>query len=112
MGNATTYEVRLKYLVDSQGAAQAVPKLAHETQKLGREAAATRDRFRELAGYVAGAFGAHEAKRALIDFNAEMEATKIGLASMIQGNRGGDWERATSQAEGLFNEFQRFSQMT
>ena len=112
MGNSTTYEVKLRYLVDSQGAAQAVPALTRETQRLGREASATRDRFRELAGAVIGAFGIQEAKKALIGFNADMEATKIGLSAMIQGNRGGDWDKATEQAAGLFQEFQRFSQLT
>lgn len=112
MGNATTYEVKLRYLVDSQGASTAVPALTRETQRLGREASTTRDRFRELAGAVIGAFGVREAKHALIGFNADMESTGIGLTSMIQGLKGGELGQAREQAQGLLLEFQRFSQMT
>lgn len=112
MANSTTYDVKLRYTVDSQAATSGVPRLAEETRKLGREASATRDRFRELAGAVIGAFGFREAKHALINFNADMESTGIGLTSMIQGLRGGELSTARTQAQGLLQEFQRFSQMT
>jgi hypothetical protein len=107
----TTYDIRLRYLLDDKaskglkGIEDAAEGASHSTHGLGGAIGA-------VGGMLVGAFGLHEAEKALIGFNAEVQNAKIGLSTMLQGNRGGSWEMATNNAERLYNEFQKFSQLT
>ena len=64
-----------------------------------------------IVGYVA-ALGLHRAYDALVGFNSEVQDAKISLSAMLQGNMGGSWDAAKSNAEALYLEFQKFSTTT
>jgi hypothetical protein len=106
--NETIYSVRLKYTVDDKAGA-GVKKLTKDVEGLG-------DVSGKVVGLIAGVGGAflgiESAKKHLIDFNSEVQNAKIGLSAMIQGNLGTTWDRATERANGLYNEFQKFSTLT
>lgn len=111
MSFSTVYDVKVRYSVDNR-AGQAVGGLVQETRALGAEARSTSSDFMKMGHVIVGVFAGHEAKKALIDFNSGVENAKISLSAMIQGNRGGTWERASEQAGKLYDEFQAFSQTT
>lgn len=64
-----------------------------------------------IGGYVAS-LGLHSAYEHLIGFNEEIQNAKISLSAMLQGNMGGSWEKAKTNAENLYLEFQKFSTTT
>lgn len=64
-----------------------------------------------IGGYVAS-LGLHSAYDHLIGFNEEIQNAKISLSAMLQGNMGGSWEQAKTNAENLYLEFQKFSTTT
>jgi hypothetical protein len=107
----TTYDIRLRYLLDDKaskglkGIEDAAEGASHATGGLGST-------IGHVGAMIVGAFGIHEAEKALIGFNEEVQNAKIGLSTMLQGNRGGSWEMATANADRLYNEFQKFSQLT
>lgn len=112
MSYSTVYDVKVRYSVDNRTAGQATTALKDQTRQLATEAKNTSGEFMKMGAVIFGVFAGHEARKALITFNRDVQTAKIGLASMIQGNTGGTWERATEKAKGLYDEFQRFSQLT
>jgi hypothetical protein len=104
--------VKIKYSVDSREGKRATSGLREETKHLGEAAKSTSGEFIKMGAAIVGAFAGHEARKLLIDFNRDVENAKIGLASMVQGNTGGTWDKATEKAGKLYDEFQKFSTLT
>jgi hypothetical protein len=60
-----------------------------------------------LSVVLAGAFGLHQGKRALIDFNSEMEQAKITAAGLLQLNLGGSWNQNMGEATEVVKRLQQ-----
>ena len=107
MGERTTYAVALDY--DVRGNA------ARELGNIGAKASEAQHSTMGLKSAllaVGGYFGLREAKAVFIDYNAEIESAKIGMAGMAQISLGGTFAEAQKGAEGLVTEFQRFATQT
>lgn len=114
MANETTYAVNVRYTVDNRGGRQATSELNDDVRKLDTSVRSARDSFGLLGTAAAVAFGfaIHKAEDALIGFNDRVEASKISLAAMTQGFKGGEWSAAQDNAARMYDEFQKFSVQT
>lgn len=114
MANETNYAVNVRYLVDNRGGRQATAQLNDDVRKLDASTRSARDSFGLLGTAAAVAFGfaIHKAEDALIGFNSRVESSKISLAAMVQGFKGGEWSAATDNAARMYDEFQKFSVQT
>lgn len=114
MANETTYQVSVKYAVDNRGGRQATSELNDDVRKLDASTRSARDSFGLLGTAAAIAFGfaIHKAEDALLGFNNRVESSKISLAAMVQGFKGGEWSAAQDNATRMYDEFQKFSVQT
>lgn len=114
MANETSYAVNVKYLVSNQDGRRATSELNDDVRKLDASTRSARDSFGLLGTAAAVAFGfaVHKAEDALIGFNSRVESSKISLAAMVQGFKGGEWSAAQDNATRMYDEFQKFSTQT
>jgi hypothetical protein len=114
MANETSYAVNVKYLVSNQDGRRATSELNDDVRKLDASTRSARDSFGLLGTAAAVAFGfaIHKAEDALIGFNTRVESSKISLAAMVQGFKGGEWAEAQERATRMYDEFQKFSVQT
>lgn len=114
MASGTQYNVSVKYTVDNRGGRQATSDLNDDVRKLDASTRSARDSFGLLGTAAAVAFGfaIHKASDALIGFNNRVESSKISLAAMVQGFKGGEWAEAQERATRMYDEFQKFSVQT
>lgn len=114
MANETTYQVSVKYAVETRGGRTATNELNDDVRKLDASARSAGTSFGVLGVAAAAAFGfaVHKAEDALIGFNSRVEASKISLAAMVQGFKEGSWEDARANASRMYDEFQKFSVQT
>lgn len=114
MADGTTYNVAVRYLVDNRGGRQATSELNDDVRKLDASTRSARDSFGLLGTAAAVAFGfaIHKAEDAFIGFNKRVEDSKISLAAMTQGFKGGEWSAAQDNAARMYDEFQKFSVQT
>lgn len=105
----TTYKVETLYVTRDE-ASRGLHDVEHAAR--GAHEATTLLKHTLQAVGVGIGIGIHQAKHAFIDFNKEVENAKISLSTMLRGNYGVDWDTATKGANGLYAEFQRFSQLT
>jgi hypothetical protein len=108
----TVYVVRTRYVTDATQATSGLATLAIQAEKTGKHVDGLKGSLLGMGAALAGGLMLHEAKKVFVDFNAEVEQTKIQLAAMLQMNFGGSWDRAANSAQSLFLEFQRFSKLT
>lgn len=106
--STTRYIVETRYTLDDRSSA-ALDKIAAAADRAGESA----HKLHLGLGHLAGGFGIHaiihKAKEAFIDFNAEVEQSKIALSAVLESNLGGSFEKAQKKAEMLFGEFQKFA---
>jgi hypothetical protein len=104
----------VRYAVQNRDARTGMSELKGDVRQLERANKDAAHSFGLLGAAAAAglAFGLHEAKKSLIDFNSNVQNAKIGLSAMLQGNLGGTWETATENANKLYLEFQKFSTET
>lgn len=114
MANETTYSVNVKYLVDNRGGRAATSELNDDVRKLDASTRSARESFGLLGTAAAVAFGfaIHKAEDALVGFNDRVEQSKISLAAMVQGFKGGEWDAAQDRASRMYDDFQKFSTQT
>jgi hypothetical protein len=114
MSGETTYNDAIRYTVDNRAGRTGTAELKGDVRALERanKDAASSFGILGVAAAAGLAMGLHEAKKSLIDFNANVQNAKIGLSAMIHGNLGGTWEHATENANRLYTEFQKFSTET
>lgn len=107
----TTYTVETVYTVTDKASRglddidKHAKSAAHSTETLSGV-------LKGIGAAVVGGSGIAVAKHAFIDFNREVQDAKISLSAMLQGNYDSTWGQATKGANDLYNEFQRFSQLT
>lgn len=108
-GGTTTYRVEVVYDVTDKAAAA-----LNEIDKAAKRAAHSSETLASMAKGVGAAFiggtAMHEAKKMFIDFNAQVEQSKIGLSTIIGANFGVSWDRASASANNMYNQFVQFSQ--
>lgn len=114
MANETTYAVNVRYTVDNRGGRQATRELNDDVRKLEASATSANTSFGMLGTAIAVGvgFALHKAEDAFIGFNNRVESSKISLAAMVQGFKGGDWDAAQDRAARMYDEFQKFSVQT
>lgn len=106
MGFSTIYDVKVRYGVDDR-AGRAVTSLANNTRALRNEVTSTRSAFLSLGGAVAGYFGAREAGKALIGFNARVETTKVQIAGMLALAKKTDLADQAKTADAMYARLQK-----
>lgn len=106
MSATTIYDVQLRYTLDDRATAG-----TRGFQGAAREAAgaagALQGRVAALAGAFAGGIGLYQARKALIDFNSEMEQAKITVAGLMQLNLGGNFLSNMERANVLVSRLQQ-----
>lgn len=114
MANETVYNVSVKYAVSNQDGRRATAELNDDVRKLDASTRSARDSFGLLGTAAAVAFGfaIHKAEDAFVGFNARVESSKISLAAMAQGFKGGEWSAAQANADRMYKTFQDFSVQT
>lgn len=106
MGFSTVYDVKVRYSVDNR-AGRAVGGLTNDTRALRNEVNSTRSAFMSLGGAVVGYFGAREAGKALIGFNARVETTKVQIAGMLALAKKTDLADQARTAEAMYARLQK-----
>lgn len=114
MGDVTTsYKVRIFFEVEKQ---KAVADFFASTRKgaedANRHVEGLSDTLKGVAKLAAGAFGLHEAKRAFIDFNSDMEQAKLTMAGLVSSMRGGTLQDSLKDANRLVDQLQLRSKST
>ena len=107
MGATTIYDVRLRYLLEDQRARAGTRALTRDIQATSGATDKLNSMFSRLAGVAAGAFGIVQGKRALVDFNSDMEQAKITAAGLMQLNVGGSWAGNMEKANTLVGRLQQ-----
>lgn len=107
MSFSTTYDVRVKYAVESRGAGQATTGLRDATRQLGSEAKRTSGELGKMAVAVVGAFGAQRAGAALIGFNSTVQDTQLQIAGMLALSKKTDLVDQVGRADKLYESLQR-----
>lgn len=101
MSTSTIYDVRVRYKMD-RSAKTDMGGLANEADRAARSTG--------LLGRALGLIGAGVAlragKSALIDFNAKVEQQTLSLATIIQMNLGGSFDRASERAFAMHTVYQ------
>lgn len=104
MSTSTVYDVKVRYALDDK-ATRGARNLAGEFDRAGRSALSLRG---AIAGVgLAGVFMA--GKRALIDFNSEVDQMKIGMTTIMNMQLKKPWAEASKSADGLFTKFQEMA---
>lgn len=110
----TGYDVSLRYVLEDRtgpGLKQMGQDLRMANQS-ARELHGSLGALSSLGGMatgLAGMFGLHEAKKAFIDFNSEMEQSKTTIAGMLQMNIGGEWADNVARATDAVQQLQKES---
>lgn len=97
--------------MESRKAADGLKAIGGAASAAAEKGAQGFDRMGQAIKGVAVYFAGKELYHALIGFNEAAQTARIGLSAMIQGNLGGSWDQAKKSAQGLYDEFQRFSVM-
>ncbi len=101
----------LRYRLDNQATA-GTKALTGDLKDASKEAGALGGMITKLGAAAMSYVGIKGAYHAFIDFNKEVQNAKISLTAMVEGGFGGSFEYAKGQAESLYSEFQKFSQLT
>lgn len=108
-GDTTTYRVETVYDVSDKASAK-LNEIDHAARRAAHSTESLKGLMMGAGAAIAGSSMLHLAKKAFIDFNATVESSKIGLATIIGANFGVGWDRATQSANRMYGEFVKFSQ--
>lgn len=106
MGYATTYDVRLRYMLDDT-ASKGMDGLANRAGRLSGELSGATAWFSRMAGAAAGVFSLGAAKKLFVDYNSEIEQAKIQTAGLLQGAQGGEFADQMKVANSLVKELEQ-----
>jgi len=106
----TAYKVRLFFQVDrSRATLSFLDELGKKTKGAASNAKGLTEQLKGLAAAAGVTGGLMAAKSAFVDFNAEMEGAKIGMASILQMKLGGYFDDASKHANKLVGDFQQIA---
>lgn len=106
MSASTTYDVRLRYMLDNQ-AGNGLRGIEGGARAAAQSTGLLASNIARLGGAVAGAFGLNQARKALVDYNSSMEQAKITAAGLLQLNIGGSWTDNMSRATEVVSRLQQ-----
>lgn len=106
MAASTIYDVQLRFLMDDR-ATRGTRHLQENLGQANRQADGLSSALKRAGMAVAGYFGIQQGKRALIDFNSNMEQAKITMAGLLEQNMGGDFNRNMEKATALVGQLQQ-----
>lgn len=106
MSFETVYQVKVRYSVDNR-AGNAVSGLEQGTKQLGAAARSTGLDLMRMGAAVVGAFGAQQAGKALIGFNATVEDTRLQIAGMLALTKKTDLSAQVGVADRLYSSLQK-----
>lgn len=104
MSTSTVYDVQVRYGLDDR-ATKGAKTMAGEFDRAGRSAMSLRGAIAGIG--IAGVFVA--GKRALIDFNSEIDQMRIGMTTIMNMQLKKPWAEASKAADGLFARFQELA---
>lgn len=105
MSASTVYDVRLRYLMEDR-ASGGVKALDRGLQSAARSSGFLSGALARAGAAAAGFFGLRAAKSALVDFNADLEQSKITMSGLMQLNAGGEFADNMARAEHLVGRLQ------
>lgn len=106
----TAYKIRLFFQTDrSRGTLSFLEQVGRKADGAAKQTQGLASQLKGIAALTGGAIGLASAKRAFIDFNAELEGMKIGMASLLQMNIGGYFDEASVRATKLVGDFQQIA---
>lgn len=102
---STVYDIRLRYMLEDRasGRAQEMERSLERVAATSKNAGLSLGRLGAIA---ASAFGFHQAKKSLIDFNSSLEQSKIGMAGMFELNLGGAFSENMERSNALVDRLQ------
>lgn len=112
------FDVRAQLTLDSRAAASGLARFASGMDSLGRQLAGHQSMATQMVGRLAGIAFAYVGLNAgiatfksltsqAVNYTSELEATRIGLQAVLQAVRGGSWEEAGMEAEGVFTRLKK-----
>ena len=90
MSATTTYDVNLRYLLEDRASGGA-KGLDRNLRDAAQSSNMLSSGLARAGTAIAGLFGLREAKKAIIDFNSNMEQSKMAIAGLTGMNMGGEW---------------------
>lgn len=108
MASATTYEIRLRYLLEDR-ASRELAQMTREAQRASRATGLLSMGFGKLAALGGGALGLNAARKALIGFNSEAEQAQLVTAGSLALNMRTTVEEQLKSARYLASEFQQIA---
>ncbi len=110
-----TYDIRATLMLQSRAAYGDIRKTSAEVRQLGEDLKTSRSAFRDMVGQAIAFGGAYLGIRAAanafvgltksaVAFTSEMEASKIGLQSVLAAVENSDWETAGKRASKAFEQ--------
>jgi hypothetical protein len=100
-GSSTIYDVKVRYTMDGN-AKRGMDSLAASTDKAHKSGMSLRGVLATIGGVGLLAAG----KKALVDYNSEIQKMKIGLTTVINMQLKKPWDEAKRSADKLFERFQ------
>lgn len=111
MANSTVYDVKIQYALDDR-AGRGLDALSSKADEAGRHMEALHKGFSRLVELMIGREAFAKGKELFIDFNAQLEQTKISMAAITSYNMGTTFASARTASTGLINDWFKFSEST
>lgn len=102
---STTYDVRVKYMVDDTRAKTGMRSVAREADKAGKSVDGLGQKLKTLMTGAVAYLGFRAAYKALVGYNAELENTQAQLRTVFQLNTKGTFADSSKTATLLMRQF-------
>lgn len=104
---STTYDVRVKYMVDRSGATSGLNDIGRAAANTGNSLSGLTDKLKQVGMALTAYIGFRAGYEHLINYNAELQNTQASLRTIIQLNSSGmGFTEAGSKATALMSQFQ------
>ena len=107
MGATTIYDVKCRYFVEDDRGAEKVRALGNEMAAASRRSDMFKMSLGGIGAAIGGVFGFVQGKRALVDFNSDLEQAKIQMAGLMEMNTGGTFADNMVKSEQLVGRLQQ-----
>ncbi len=109
---STTYDVRVKYLVDDTRAKRGMREVGREADRAGRSVDGLGSKLKGLMAGAVAYLGFRTAYKALVGYNAELENTQAQLRTVFQLNEKGTFLESNAKAVILMKQFRQDARQT
>lgn len=104
MGATTTYDVNVNYNVRDKGS-RGLQNIERGARRAANATSSLDMMARRLMAAGGAFLGVRKAKEWLVDYNAELEQSKIAMSGLLQLNMGGEFAKNQERANALINKF-------